>query len=390
MMSVLKNNVLLFLTISVLMFAQFFSCKKKEINPDVQESQVIFYFKGMVDDAPLILEAGKNDYYMYSDIIYDYTFSSYIFSGKFSSENSSKNSQSLEINIIDADSSSPTSYSSHISSFIPGDYNYYYLDSFNNIINSYLLRVFPVSSASPIVASYQYSINNNFVSNAPNFTYTLTTGNYSLTQVFYNIFDSCSSVLTNTFYLSPTDSFYAYFRYTAYTYSALPTVTFTLFSNMPTSYTYTFDFGDGSNTVTTNTYLVHSYQPYQNYSPTFISKSNNGKEWVFKNNLNFNNINCSGNYYYKISPLTTSKIPPYSKIIINYTDENRILYKSNLYYQPATSYFKIESISEYKLNEKNQKTKMIVANLKVRVFSTANPNDFKDISGKAVFAVAYF
>lgn len=33
---------------------------------------------------------------------------------------------------------------------------------------------------------------------------------------------------------------------------------------------------------------------------------------------------------------------------------------------------------------------MIVANLKVRVFSTANPNDFKDISGKAVFAVAYF
>ena len=372
------------------MFAQFFSCKKKEINPDVQESQVIFYFKGMVDDAPLILEAGKNDYYMYSDIIYDYTFSSYIFSGKFSSKNSSNNSQSLEINIIDADSSSPTSYSSHISSFIPGDYNYYYLDSFNNIINSYLLRVFPVSSASPIVASYQYSINNNFVSNAPNFTYTLTTGNYSLTQVFNNIFDSCSSVLTNTFYLSPTDSFYAYFRYTAYTYSALPTVTFTLFSNMPTSYTYTFDFGDGSNTVTTNTYLVHSYQPYQNYSPTFISKSNNGKEWVFKNNLNFNNINCSGNYYYKISPLTTSKIPPYSKIIINYTDENRILYKSNLYYQPATSYFKIESISEYKLNEKNQKTKMIVANLKVRVFSTANPNDFKDISGKAVFAVAYF
>lgn len=80
----------------------------------------------------------------------------------------------------------------------------------------------------------------------------------------------------------------------------------------------------------------------------------------------------------------------YGRFKTTYIDENKVLYRSDINQQPPTSFFQIQSISEYKLNEKNQKTKMIVANLKVRVYSPANPNVFKDISGKAVFAVAYF
>ena len=385
----LKNKALLLLTISALILTQFFSCKKKEVTPDVQEGNVTFYFNGRVDDTLLIIEAGKNNYYMYSDVNYDNIFSTYIFSGMFAKENSSSSPNSIKISLIDADTT-VNGYPSHINSYIAGYYNYYNTKDIS--INSYRMKVFAVPSLSPITASYQYSINSSFISNAPNFTYTLSPGNYTLSQYFYNYQDSCYSVLTNTFYLSPTDSFYAYYRYTVYTNSTLPTVTYSIYTNILTPYTYTFNFGDGAQTVTSNTYLVHSYSPYNWYTPILTAQSNNGKIWTFQNNLYLSSSkpNCSGNYYYQFSPNLVGLMTPFSKIIITYVDENKVLYRSDINQQPPTSFFQIQSISEYKINEKNQKTKMIVANLKVRVYSPANPNVFKDISGKAVFAVAYF
>jgi hypothetical protein len=183
MNNTLKNKALLLLTISALILTQFFSCKKKEVTPDVQQGNVTFYFNGRVDDTLLIIEAGKNNYYMYSDVNYDKPFSTYIFSGMFAKETSSSSPNSIKISLIDADTT-VNGYPSHINSYIAGYYNYYNTTDIS--INSYRMKVFAVPSSSPITASYQYSINSNFISNAPNFTYILNPGNYTLSQYFYN------------------------------------------------------------------------------------------------------------------------------------------------------------------------------------------------------------
>jgi len=95
-----------------------------------------------------------------------------------------------------------------------------------------------------------------------------------------------------------------------------------------------------------------------------------------------------GNYYYNFQPIYGNPSPN-SKIIITYRDENNILYSSQVASQPPNSFFTIQEISEYAVNENNQKTKKIKAQMKVRVYNPSDVSQYKDITGEAVFAVGY-
>jgi hypothetical protein len=77
-----------------------------------------------------------------------------------------------------------------------------------------------------------------------------------------------------------------------------------------------------------------------------------------------------------------------SKIKIEYTSPDGILYSSYLHNQPIGSFLKILKTEDYDNNEKNEKTKKLTLSYNCRIWSQTG--DFMDITdGKAIIAVAY-
>ncbi|GAB4207296.1 MAG: hypothetical protein Fur0023_18000 [Bacteroidia bacterium] len=382
---ILHHRQLFLIAITTILFTH---CKKKNVDepiPNITNENVVFYFDGTISGNPVKWQAGIDNYYMFSDIQYETTLSTYLFIGEFKKNNCSPCLNTLKIKISDDTILNPSS-PSHIYNLNVGTYNY--LSSSDSSITQYTINVsaVPVFSATP---AYQYSLNNTAISNIANFSYTLTPGTYTLTQDYYNITDSCGNSLSNVLNLTATDDFYAYYKYNINSFSQ--TVTYTIYTNMPTSNTFTFDFGDASQTTTTNTVLTHAYPPgFAIYQPELTAKSNNGKIWTFKNNISvaLSNTDCLGNYFYNIVSQKNAS-PPFSKIIIEYTDQNGQTYTSQINTQPPTYKFQITKIEEYIKNSNNQPTKKITANFQARVFNTSNPSLFKDIQGNVIFAVAY-
>lgn len=368
------------------------SCKKKDINsniPEITSGNVEFYFNGKINNQPTIIEAGKNDYYMYSSYIYDTNINTYIFEGLFKPTNCTNCTNTLKISITD-DTVLSNNSSSHINNLVPGNYQFLYSDTSISMPNlSMNIYAVPIPSVS---TSYQYILDGINIGNTSNVTnYTISPYTHTLTCLMDNYTDSCyNNSLTNILSFTPNDNFYAFFNYSVNTLSN--TVTFTINTNPPTTNSYTLFFGDSIFSISSNTIITHYYpNPNTVYTAKLIAKSNNNKIWTFQNyiTLNPNLARCLPNYYYNFISSITSTYTPFSKIKIEYISSNNQLYSSKLNLQPSTSYFNITSIQNYKNNEQNQPTKKISAQFKCRLFNISNINDYVDIEGTVVFAVAY-
>lgn len=388
-MILLRKNNYFFLLIGLL----FFSCKKKDIEntpPTISNSTPEFYFNGTINGQNLTIEAGKNNYYLYTNYLYDNSISTYIFSGEFKQTNCIDCPNSLKISITD-DTTLSNPSPSHINNLSTTNYTFYYPTA-QTIINSYLMNLYavPIFSAS---VNYQYYLDNTLISNNPNVNnYTITPSNHTIQCITNNLTDSCfNNTLINPINLTNTDSFYTYFRYSVSFASNV--VTFTIIPSAPTIHSYTLSFGDGDSVITSNSIITHTYTSNLNfYSAQLKSKSNANKLWIFTNLLNTDVMysRCTPNFYYKFTPIY-SIIPfnPFSKIKIEYTSSALKTYVSYTNLQPSDSYFVITKIENYKNNENNLPTKKITAQFKSRLFNLVDPNDFIDIQGTCQFAVAY-
>lgn len=384
---IMKLHWIIYLLVVTILF----SCKKKdmEYNPTPTSTNVEFYFQGRINNVSTTIEAGKNDYYMYSRYDYDTSIATYWFEGMFKKINCYTNCPNTLKILISDDTINSNGNPSHINQLVAGNYAYYMPTSIPSI-SSFQMNIYavPIYSASTL---YKYYLDGNLIGTTPNISnYNISATTHTLTCIMDNYTDSCyNNVLTNIINLTPTDSFYAFYQYSANTSS--DTVSFYIVPSAYTSNSYTLNFGDGNSAVTTNTMITHIYASSSTtYTAQLITKSNNGKIFTFSNFITLNpyTMNCLPNYYFKFSPIVSPNTP-YSKIKIEYISATGNAYSSAINSQPSTSYFQIISIEDYKLNENNQPTKKIKAQLKVRVFNVANPNDYLDIDGNVIFAVSY-
>lgn len=368
------------------------SCKKKDVEyniPNISNGNVEFYFYGKINSLPIYIEAGKDNYYMFSGITYDTTIHTYLFEGEFKKTNCTYCSDVLKISIVD-DTIIPYGYPSHIQKLNIGNYAFYAPSSSTTGLSMNLYAI-PLNPS--VVATYQYYLDGNLIGNIANLTnYFITSTTHTLTCIMNNYTDSCmNNTLTNILNFTPTDDFYAYFLYSINTYSNSKIVTFTINTFPSTSHTYTLEFGDSSYSVTSNSIQTHFYPDHTTlYLARLKAKSDNGKIWTFQNYVTFNPnlINCLPNYYYTFSSFTNT-VSPYSKIKIQYVSSENKTYTSFSFIQPLDSYFQIVSIQPYKHNSQNMPTKKITAKFKCRLYNTNNPGDYIDIEGDCQFAVAY-
>lgn len=356
-----------------LIIVAIFSCKKKSYPAEsVIESESPFYFNAIINSAPVSLKVGANNYYMFSSNTKD-SNSVYNFNADLKRNNCTTCNNSLQIKINDFKVSALNASTQIDSSLIPKLYFFngtpLYVVQFKSIFNK-------------TASSYLWNFGDNQTSTLANPTHTYNAAsNYSI-SLRINSNNFCQQYISNIEKIN----FPAKNCKITVVSDSVKSISFASTVQGMAPFNYLWQFGDGSIATTANP--THTYINAGTYPITLrvIDAANDTSFAKYNTATLTNPMPCLTNY----SITSISQIADalaLSKITINYTDDLGVTYTSNNILQPSTSYFKIISVEDYDLNEKNEKTKKIKVQFKCNVY---NGTALKTIdNAEAVIAISY-
>jgi PKD repeat protein len=362
------RNILL-----ILILALSFSCKKRTYPNDEINEQTIFNFNASIDGRSFSINAGKEDYYLYSSYGQDGNGVYYFTSDLRKNNCSGDCPKSIKIRINDFKISQIGGRIKIDSSLVPKSYP---LQAGNIGYEAHFL-----STYNKTAASYHWDFGDGLSSNVSDpIHYYSRPGIYKV-DLRITSTGGCISDMSNMFKIgySPTALTCA-IKTTSIVGSAID---FTAVSNG--SVTYFWDFGDGNSSTLASP--SHTFANIGSYPIMLRTISANDTAIAHYNAVTQNdNSSCAANYSLSAQATVTDSPFP-SNITIDWTDENGVLYTSNNVLQPATSSFKIISVESFEPNEKGEKTKKLKVSFKCRVYNGTN---YKTIDGgEAVLCVSY-
>lgn len=366
------------LMIALLAAGTFTACKKKTL-PEAEEGNTpLFYFMGRVNGVDQKLEAGVNDYYMYSGYNQNTTTNVYGFKGALKQNNCTSCINSIEIEINDH---RPSAYNgpSGIDSAFQSTYYPYCAGTW--AAASYYVMYYPLFNNTPYTYLWNWGDGSTSTSFIGAHTYNHS-GDYNVSLTVVDQF-SCSNTVNNWQTIGLSDN------------SCRTTITVTSTSTLNATYShstigvppYTFlwNFGDGN--FDTSTSPTHTYASQGRYPVSLrVIDAANDTATANVNYVTSGSNMCTTNYVLlKDSAVTNSN--GVSNVIVKWTDSNGTVYTSNDASQPSTSYFKILSSSEYHTNEQGQKTKRLHIRFRCNVYNGSSSMSIDD--AEAVIVVAY-
>lgn len=346
----------------------------------------VFYFTGTVGVTPVNMQAGVNNYYMYSSFKLDTNFV-YNFLGELKQNNCVNCNSSIKFQIND-DTVSSLNGTTQINNSLTT--NYYSIQELDSTLGGsptkYLVSF--TSQPSGSVASYSWDFGDGTTDNTatPNHIYSHP-GYYSVCLTI-NYLNACSSSICNQVKIGVPDAECSI----ALIDSALSgnNILFSSFQTGNPPYTYIVDFGDG-NTLngTSNTGFNNSHN-YANpgiYKVCLEMTDGSGcTSKICKDVSTQGFAGCLANFDFAEQGAFTNPLS-LSNVVIKWTDHLGSVYTSNTIPQPNDSYFQIISVASYLINEKNQTTKKLHVKFKCNV---SNGNSTLSITnGDAVIAVSY-
>lgn len=349
-----------------------FSCRKKDFPATVPDLHSEFYFNATVEGVSVNLKAGFDGYYMYSSHTKDSSNSLYRYIADLKSANCSNCRNSLQILIHDP-SYAIQSEKPWIDSLLPKSYPIqgapFYEVRFKSLFNKQ-------------AAAYTWDFGDNTVSTDANPVHVYKTqGNYKV-RLKIDSDNGCQQYISNTEKIT-----YPLQRPTIYTIqSSANVINFSTSLTESDNYTYHWDFGDGG--TSTSPYPSHGYNISGTYPVILrtISPAHDTLYTRYNVATQTTPMPCISNY--EIVSLTRVENPDlFSKIIINWTDDQGLVYTSNNFSQPDDSYFKILSVEDYDVNEKGERTKKIRLNFSCSVYNGGSVKTIKN--GEAVLSVSY-
>jgi PKD repeat protein len=371
----------LFLVLIVFLFIFNAGCKKKIEEPATEETPV-FYFNGNIGAIPVALQAGVNNYYMYSFYKQDSSNGLYSFWGNIRQINCNNCLNHLALKIFDSKLSAIGGVSSIDTTLNPSNYIY-----FRDTITSAKQFVTFTSSTSPddTVQSYLWSFGDGTSSTLPNPVHEYNGGNfYACLTITYK--NGCQGNSCNPITIVPT-------KPNECSVSILDSVRtgnslkFNAISKSANPVAYSWNFNDSASGKNTSTIQnpSHDFSAPGIYRVVVQISNSACKSQATKNvaTPNFTN-GCYANYTFTALPNNQF---PFSKIVIYWTNTAGDIYSSENVTQPADSYFEILSVDEYMLNENKQRTKKIHAKFKCLLSDGKSSISVTD--GDAVFAVAF-
>ena len=370
-----KTRTLLLIIISVALFD---ACKKKTLPEPESGNSPQFYFKGNVNGSDIALEAGVNDYYMYSTYSQGTINNVYTFGASLKQENCVSCLNSISIEINDHRTSTLSGPSGIDSAFQSTYYPFY---AGNPAPVSHYVSFYSLFNNIP--QNYQWNFGDGSTDNTPSPSHIFKhSGEYnvSLTVTDNN---ACSNSVANVQKIGIGGDYCN----TTISGSSTSTLnaTFTNSTIGTPPYIFNWNFGDGNfANIATPT---HSYSLKGRYPVSLRVIDATGDTAIANfNYLTPSDTSCTTNYlvlsnYGVPNPLALSNIT------IKWRDSNGIEYTSNDISQPSSSYFKIISSSDYHDNESGQKTKKLHIKFKCKVYNGSNSMQINN--AEAVVVVAY-
>lgn len=366
------------LSLVLLAAGLFTTCKKKTLPEAEQGNDPVFYFNGNVNGTPYVLQAGVNNYYMFSGYNQNASTGVYGFSGTLKQNNCSGCINSIQIEINDyrysslnGPSGADSAFNATFYPFCAGtwaavSHSVTFYPIFNNMPTSYLWDFGDGSTSTVALGSHIYAHPGNY--------------NVSLTVTDNQ---SCGNTVTNLQSIGPTDNLCQTTITVTGTSTMNPVYTHSTIGSG--NYTFHWDFGDGN--TSTSSSPTHSYTASGRYPVSLQVVDILNKDTAVAN-LNYaaGTTSCTTNYF-KLSDTTFVNGNGVSNVIVKWTDSNGTLYTSNDAAQPSTSYFKILSSSNYHENELGQKTKRLHVKFKCVVYSATSSMTIENAD--AVIVVAY-
>jgi PKD repeat protein len=358
------------------------ACKKTNYNNTSTSGPVVFYFNGNINNSPVNIQAGVNNYTMstsYANTLHNV----YIYKGEFMPIGGSQGSpNSLEI-FFDDNSLSPQSGSAHIDSVInPG---YYSFAIPSGMPTAYSVQFQDYFNQTATGYSWTFGDGQGGSGNAPLHTYQRP-GVYTVFMAAAS--NSCISYDTNDAPVGQVgNAFQSSFSGGAWTGT---TTTFSVVATAGVSpSTYTWSFGDGSSQVITATYYAsHKYTNQGVYLVSVTQTDATG--YTDKQEINVytpSATGCATGFY---AGTQTPIANPYNlnDVVVDWSDNSGTLWTSNNNHQSMKSMFKVTSVADYKNNAAGQPTKIINAIIGCKLYNSAG--DSIPLSGNVVVGVAHF
>lgn len=363
---------------SIILTIVIFSCKKKDLPQPESGNEPVFYFTGTVNGVATSIQAGVNDYYMYSS--YEQQDSSsalYKFIGDLKTVNCVSCTNSLKVIINDRRLSIFNSQSGADSAFL---YNYYPYQYYSpaSIKNTVQFNVV----ASGAISQVNWDFGDGTFSNVLNPSHVFTgmrTQNVSLT-----VTDTAgsSNTISNTYNLT-SNNICKINNITSYVTNNAITYTTNVTGANPISYLW--NLGDG--TTSTAAFTTHTYSAPGRYdvSLRIIDANNDTAKCNYQAKTQSYNALTTNFFVTNTTPVANSYA--LSNIIIKWTDASGNIYSSQNVTQSSSSYFKIVSVEDYHTNEAGQNTKKL--HIVFRCLVSNGTSSILINNGDAVIAVAY-
>jgi len=340
-----------------------FSCQKKEYpKPLVVENSAVYYSRLLINNQPIVLQAGVDGYYMYSSYKLDSSFV-YGYIADLKKADCSNCTNSLKIQINDYQVSISASPSEIDSALRPG--------------------VYPLLAGNP-VASYSvqfHSIDDNTFSREWNFGDGSPVENSQDPVHVFNkaaCYNVCLTTTSNNNYVShicnkenfDPNGFRA--SIAAQDSGGGNSIKFSsIVKKGKSPYQYLWNFGNG--TISTQSVFTCHYKYRGANMVTLRVVDALGDTAYATYNAKTATDNSSYLANYSITDVTTiAPVPALSQIIITWVDANGVLYTSNSQLQPSSSSFEILSVESNENNENNQPTKKVTAKFNCRLYNGSN------------------
>ena len=378
------NRLVLLFTLIII---SIIGCRKDY--PVSSNGTPVFYFNGTVNNASANIQAGVNNYYMYSSFSQDINHV-YNFFGELKPTNCNYCNNKIKFQINDYIVSSLGGATQINTSLIPG---YYPIQSNDSIQpgtpTEYVVNFTSIPSLNGSVASYSWDFGDGKTDPTANPAHTYSHPGYY--NVCLNIIysNACTGSICSQVKVGVPD---AACSITLADSLIGNTISLSSPGTGSPPYTYTVDYGDGnimsgiSGAGFTGT---HTYANGGIYKVSLqLTDSSHCTSIVSKNVSTGGFIGgCLTNFDFSVQG-PNANLFSLSNVIIKWTNNSGSVYASNATFQPNDSYFQIVSVENYLNNENNQTTKKLHVKLKCVLFNVTNSVSIP-ITGDAVIAVSY-
>jgi hypothetical protein len=352
----------------------FATCKKNPLPPDDQKDPV-FYVRCQVDGATVNLEAGKNEYYMYSSHFQN-SDNVYVYKAELKQKSCSSDcGYNVTILINDSKVSAPNGVMKPDSGLFVGKYG------FNDGTPEPIIYK---GSFTPISqGSYTWTYSDGGISNDPAGTHYFRAGkDYSVGLLVSS--STCYNYHANDFRIA---SQLSTIISGSNDLGATPmTYTFTS-SNSDPNVALEWDFGDGSPAVAGTSSVVHTYDDSTQGFYIVRLKLSKGSEvfYSYYQVSAFVTDVCTANFNSYFIP--QQNIYALGAVTILVTDANGMVYSSESLNQALNNKMEIISVEDYEPNSENNPTKKLKIKFSCDVKN--GNNVIKITNGEAVIAVSY-